>query len=166
MSQRRGSAAIPARLPRTIVRLCRCYLFILVSLFFFFFSSICYSHLSYRLAPPAGHRVSERGLCRPGKTRWSQTNKKAKAPTPCVSQSGSCQGDIKGTPAMQSPKCLPFLFPPPCLHLSPPFKRYIVEMTEPSPNAPKILPPPLFPPSLFPSLVSAPGASPHGLGSL
>lgn len=153
MSQRRGTTAISARLPRTIVRLCCCYLFILVSLLllFFFSSSICYSHFSYGLAPPAGRRVSEPGLYRPGKTRWSQTNKKAKAPTPRVSQSGSCQGDIKGTPAMQSPKCLPFPFSPFCLHLSPPFKRYIVEMTEPSPNAPQILffSLPLFPPSLF-----------------
>lgn len=118
------------------------------------FSSICYSHLSYGLAPWVGHSASEPGLLRPGKTRRSQTNKKAKAPTPRGSQSGSCQGDIRGTPATQSPNVslFPFsllLF----LHLSPPFKRYVLQMTEPSPNAPKM---PFFPSSisLFPPLVS------------
>lgn len=129
-----------------------------------FFSSICYSRLNWGLAPPAGHRVSEPGLRRPGKTRWSQTNKKAKAPTPRVSQSGSCQRDIKGTPATQSPTCLPFSLPlpTPCLHLSPPFQRYIVEMTEPSPNAPRILPPSISLP--LPPTISLSAASPHGLG--
>lgn len=161
MSQRRGTAAISARLRRTIGHLCCCYLFYFSEPIIF--SSICYSHLSYGLAPPAGRRVSETGLRRPGKTRWSQTNKKARAPTPRVSQSGSCHGDIKGTPAMQSPKCLPS---PHGLHPSPPFKRYIAEMTEPSPNAPKIFFPSSFPPRLFPPLVSMSGASPHGLGSI
>lgn len=42
------------------------------------FSSICYSHLNYRLAPRVGRSVSEPGLLRPGKTRRSQTNKKPK----------------------------------------------------------------------------------------
>lgn len=42
------------------------------------FSSICYSHLNYRLAPWVGRSVSEPGLLRPGKTRRSQTNKKPK----------------------------------------------------------------------------------------
>lgn len=50
----------------------------LLLLLFYFFSSICYSHLDYRLAPRVAHSMSEPGLFRPGKTRWSQTNKKPK----------------------------------------------------------------------------------------
>lgn len=76
MSQRRGMTLLSAELPRTIVRLCCSYLLLFVGLLFF--SSICYSHLGYRLTPQVGHSVSEPGLHRPGKTRRSQTNKKPK----------------------------------------------------------------------------------------
>lgn len=162
MSQRRGTAAISARLHRTIGHLCCCYLFYFSKPIIF--SSICYSHLSYGLAPPAGRRVSEPGLRRPGKTRWSQTNKKAKAPTPRVSQSGSCHGDIKGTPAMQSPKCPPHTLPPPSLPtLQAIHRRDDWTIAKCSQN---LFFPSLFPPRLFPPLFSMSGASPHGLGSI
>lgn len=163
MSQRRGTAAIPARLHRTIGHLCCCYLFYFSKPIIF--SSICYSHLSYGLAPPAGRRVSEPGLRRPGKTRWSQTNKKAKAPTPRVSQSGSCHGDIKGTPAMQSPKCLPS--PPPASIPPHPSSDTSQRWLNHRQMLPKSFFPPLSPPvRLFPPLVSMSGVSPHGLGSI
>lgn len=108
------------------------------------FSSICYSHLKYRLAPQVGHNVSEPGLLRPGKTRRSQTNKKPKrrrrAPPNLV--------PVRGT-SREHPQCnlqtSPSLLL--SLHLSPPSERYVLQTTEPSPNAPKMLS--FLSPSLF-----------------
>lgn len=154
--QRRAMTALSAELPRTIVGLCSPYLFLFAGLLFFF-SSICYSLLSYRLAPRVGRSVSEPGLLRPGKTRWSQTNKKAKsadaARLPIWFLSGGHQGNTRNAISKTSP--LPF---PPSFHRSPPCERYVLQMTEPSPNASKMLlfffSLPLSSISLFPPLVS------------
>lgn len=133
------------------------------------FSSICYSHLNYRLAPRVGHSVSEPGLLRPGKTRRSQTNKKPKSRRRASPQSGSCQGDIKGTPATQSPKRLPFLFLPPCFSpsISPhPSSDTSYRWLNHRQMLPKCLFFFLLHLSFSPFRVSVFGASPHGLGSI
>ena len=129
------------------------------------FSSICYSHLNYRLAPRVGHSVSEPGLLRPGKTRRSQTNKKPKRRRRAAPNLVPVRGTSREHPQRNLQNVSPSFFSL-SLHLSPPFKRYVLQMTEPSPNAPKM---PLFfllHLSFSPSRVSAFGASPHGLGSI
>lgn len=129
------------------------------------FSSICYSHLNYGLAPQVGHSASEPGLLRPGKTRWSQTNKKPKHRRRAAPNLVPVRGTSGEHPQRNLQTSLfPFSLLV-SLHLSPPFKRYVLQMTEPSPNAPKML---FFflHLSFSPSCVFMFGASPHGLGSI
>lgn len=105
------------------------------------FSSICYSHLNCRLAPRVGHSVSEPGLLRPGKTRRSQTNKKPKRRRRAAPNLVPVRGTSREHP-QRNLQTSPLPFSPSLLlslHLSPPFKRYVLQMTEPSPNAPKTL---------------------------
>lgn len=154
MSQRRGLTVLSAQLAWTIVGLCSSSLFSLCRPIIF--SSICYSHLNYGLAPRVGHSVSEPGLLRPGKTRRSQTNKKPKRRRRAAPNLVPVRGTSREHPQRNLQNVSPSFFSP-SLHLSPPFKRYVLQMTEPSPNAPKM---PLSlcffsPPSLFfPPLMS------------
>lgn len=132
------------------------------------FSSICYSHLNYGLAPWVGHSVSEPGLLRPGKTRRSQTNKKPKRRRRAAPNLVPVRGTSREHP-QRNLQTSPFPFSPLLLlslHLSPPFKRYVLQMTEPSPNAPKMLFFFFLHRSFSPSCVFMFGASPHGLGSI
>lgn len=119
------------------------------------FSSICYSHLNYRLAPRVGHSVSEPGLLRPGKTLRSQTNKKPKRRRRAAPNLVPVRGTSREHP-QRNLQTSPLPFSPSLASLPPSLptllKRYVLQMTEPSPNAPKML---FFsPPSLFPPLVS------------
>lgn len=78
------------------------------------FSSICYSHLNYRLAPRVGHSVSEPGPLRPGKTRRSQTNKKPKRRRRAAPNLVPVRGTSREHPQRNLQNVSPSFFLPPC----------------------------------------------------
>ncbi len=132
------------------------------------FSSICYSHLNYSLAPRVGRSVSEPGLLRPGKTRWSQTNKKPKRRRRAAPNLVPVRGTSREHPQRNLQNVSPAFFPP-SLPASLPTLQAI-RLTDDwtiakcSQNASFFFF--LLHLSFSPSRVSAFGASPHGLGSI
>lgn len=79
------------------------------------FSSICYSHLNYGLAPRVGHSVSEPGLLRPGKTRRSQTNKKPKRRRRAAPNLVPVRGTSREHPQRNLQNVSPSFFLPPSI---------------------------------------------------
>lgn len=166
MSRRRGSTAFclaTANNSRIVLlvsfSLCRPIIF----------SSICYSHLNYRLAPRVGRSVSEPGLLRPGKTRRSQTNKKPKRRRRAAPNLVPVRGTSREHPQRNlqtSP--LPFPLPASLLPSLPTLQAIRITddwtIAKFSQNAASFF----SSISLFfpPSRVSVFGASPHGLGSI
>lgn len=164
MSQRCSMNVLSAELTRTIVRLCCSYLLLFVGLLFFLAFVILTKATDWlhKWATVSQNRACA-GQEKPGGARQIKSQSADAARLPIWFLSGGHQGNTRNAISKTSP--LPFS---PSFHPSPPFKRYVLQMTEPSPNTPKMLL--FFPPrtiSLFSlSRVSVFGASPHGLGSI